>query len=114
MRISDWSSDVCSSDLGALPHRRTAPGRGGGPAASGQGAELQQHQRHLARRDRQRPARRAHAGGRRARRRCAAGDRKSVVDGKSVAGRVDLGGRRILKKTKNKKSQSKKKTKKQL
>src|SRR3546814_14063011 len=28
-------------------------------------------------------------------------DRKSVVEGKSVAGRVDLGGRRIIKKTKN-------------
>src|SRR3546814_17421589 len=33
-----------------------------------------------------------------------AGDRKSVVEGKSGAGRVDLGGRRIIKKKKTKKS----------
>src|SRR3546814_11788430 len=30
------------------------------------------------------------------------GDRKSVVEGKSVSGRVDLGGRRIIKKKKHK------------
>src|SRR3546814_17772622 len=35
---------------------------------------------------------------------CAIGaDRKSVVSGKSVSGRVDLGGRRIIKKKKNQK-----------
>src|SRR3546814_13350611 len=33
-------------------------------------------------------------------------DRKSVVEGKSVSGRVDLGGRRILKKKKMKHKQS--------
>src|SRR3546814_17965307 len=33
------------------------------------------------------------------------GDRKSVVKGKSVAVRVDLGGRRILRKTKNRRHQ---------
>src|SRR3546814_16067906 len=32
-------------------------------------------------------------------------DRKSVVEGKSVSGRVDLGGRRIIKKKKRKKKQ---------
>src|SRR3546814_11956359 len=47
---------------------------------------------------------------RRAAVRCAAGshgerDRKSVVDGKSVALRVDLGGRRIIKKKSNNKKQ---------
>src|SRR3546814_11689704 len=34
MRISDWSSDVCSSDLVVFHHlslRRSAAGRGGGP-----------------------------------------------------------------------------------
>src|SRR3546814_13969765 len=34
-------------------------------------------------------------------------DRKSVVEGKSVSGRVNLGGRRILKKKKNKKKRRK-------
>src|SRR3546814_20310472 len=68
MRISDWSSDVCSSDLpffvgpvrrvrGALPHPTCQPAVG-----------------------------------------WCAGDRKSVVEGKSVSVRVDLGGRRIIKK----------------
>src|SRR3546814_12978761 len=28
MRISDWSSDVCSSDLPGLPRRAAHPGRG--------------------------------------------------------------------------------------
>src|SRR3546814_20843992 len=83
LRISDWSSDVCSSDLiggrlgddrrlcradavVATPrHRRTGPWRAGRSAAQ--------------------IARRA---------------RKSVVSGKSVSVRVDLGGRRIIKKKK--------------
>src|SRR3546814_9954040 len=37
MRISDWSSDVCSSDLFRLPHRRHDGGRGG--AGAGRAAE---------------------------------------------------------------------------
>src|SRR3546814_14361213 len=68
MRISDWSSDVCSSDL-ATP----------GPVSS------------LHRRRCHRPA----SDGQRA---DACADRKSVVKGKSVSVRVDLGGRRIIKK----------------
>src|SRR3546814_11218235 len=32
MRISDWSSDVCSSDLGASRSDRIGPGRAPGPA----------------------------------------------------------------------------------
>src|SRR3546814_12000934 len=76
MRISDWSSDVCSSDLptdnAAAPRRR----RGCPPSQAGSSS---------CRRDWRGPNR------------CAR-DRKSVVSGKSVSVRVDLGGRRIIKK----------------
>src|SRR3546814_13948304 len=94
MRISDWSSDVCSSDLFLLErheadeldcgrrearlvvvrHLRFADG---GMAVEG--------------------ALPAPGCGKRALR-PAGGDRKSVVEGKSVSVRVDLGGRRIIKK----------------
>src|SRR3546814_20717201 len=102
MRISDWSSDVCSSDLGESGVPRSAEGRfqaddrsqlhaeGSGidrpdhlllagqcVAAQGLGEMVRFHHR-------LRP------------------DRKSVVQGKSVSVRVDLGGRRIIKKKKNK------------
>src|SRR3546814_14787680 len=96
MRISDWSSDVCSSDLleAALhadlrsvnatldEHERIArciivddawtPDNGLlTPTGKIRRSVLEQHY---------------------------ATDRKSVVSGKSVAVRVDLGGRRIIKK----------------
>src|SRR3546814_11141762 len=94
MRISDWSSDVCSSELpsealycahvhridegryrsrsrcSARPER--AADRTQGSALQGRGAVGQMV-----------------VDGR---------DRKSVVEGKSVSVRVDLGGRRIIKK----------------
>src|SRR3546814_13551274 len=71
MRISDWSSDVCSSDL-APPRRATATWTSScGPPA-------------------------LWATARSPTRTCV--DRKSVVLGKSVSVRVDLGGRRIIKK----------------
>src|SRR3546814_19425301 len=87
MRISDWSSDVCSSDLDrdhaarlevndreaavcgvAAQHRLIVPGR------EARGLELEVV---LVRPE---------------------PDRKSVVKGKSGSVRVDLGGRRIIKK----------------
>src|SRR3546814_19293109 len=82
MRISDWSSDVCSSDLhrvgkqagdGGLARARRTPEDDRGEAAGGDHAA-------------DRPLR----------------DRKSVVKGKSVTVRVDLGGRRIIKKKQTK------------
>src|SRR3546814_11651742 len=92
MRISDWSSDVCSSDLlgqglGRLSGKVFRIGHLGdfndlslcGTLAGvemGLAAARVPHQR----------------GGL---------DRKSVVEGKSVSVRVDLGGRRIIKKKKN-------------
>src|SRR3546814_17597745 len=101
MRISDWSSDVCSSDLHRLaavrssswfvpceagrfcgtPSRPPATARrgaGGGGGTAERTARGDQH-RQLT------PGRRA-------------ADRKSVVEGKSVSVRVDLGGRGIIKK----------------
>src|SRR3546814_20567528 len=85
MRISDWSSDVCSSDLPGgddpLRHglrqgvpRRTADARGADlPHRPGEPATHSE----LHRRE---------------------GDRKRVASGTRVSVRVDLGGRRILKK----------------
>src|SRR3546814_11218106 len=92
MRISDWSSDVCSSDLGNVPagriHKKTLTPSARCPPPSRRSAGA----------PRSRPATgRCHppnrAGGNR---RNAHGrpDRKSVGKGKSVAGGVDLGGRR--------------------
>src|SRR3546814_12223636 len=95
MRISDWSSDVCSSDLRVRGGRRRAgknernhpgdePDIGRHIIACSDGAE--------------------HGGGAEGRSgcagRCGGGglDRKSVVWGKRVSVRVDLGGRRIIKK----------------
>src|SRR3546814_16280318 len=90
MRISDWSSDVCSSDLAAWVGeavRRRGPGgvdhlcdpyapdRPAAPSAGRRGPALGQ------------PARGASGV-----------DRKSVVSGKSVSVRVDIGGGRIIKK----------------
>src|SRR3546814_14592928 len=83
MRISDWSSDVCSSDLAAndatLATVALRPRLIWGPGDP-----------HLL------PGlvARARAGRLRL---IDGGDRKSVVEGKSVSVRVDLGGRRIIK-----------------
>src|SRR3546814_19934396 len=91
MRISDWSSDVCSSDL----------------------ATVQQDRQYADQRDRQQDsAKRGGPGPRRQRDRrndeqllkrfdrgTLGQDRKSVVYGKIVSVRVDIGGRRNIKKT---------------
>src|SRR3546814_20034820 len=98
MRISDWSSDVCSSDLDFREGRR----RGAA------GLRLRDRLRRLPRcqppGDSRRQAEdlRARLSLRLAGRAVgdAAGDRKSVVSGKSGSVRVDLGGRRIIKKKK--------------
>src|SRR3546814_20755408 len=97
MRISDWSSDVCSSDLFAsgyvLPAdtdraRNRAARRC--PPASAPDSRVPQS------------THRGTAGGARRRRwhgsPVAPPARKSVAEGKSVSVRVDLGGRRNIKK----------------
>src|SRR3546814_12070674 len=89
MRISDWSSDVCSSDL--------APDQGFA-AAGIAGDRVHRHREVLwqqagidERSDQGDGAGRIAAG-------IAdpLGDRKSVGEGKSVSVRLDLGGRRII------------------
>src|SRR3546814_11732079 len=102
MRICVWSSVVCSSDLAGaaqiiLPHRRRLVGmQPGDELRHGDGAAPRRHF-HRAAQDRRGIGKLAH--------RFDAGvaaehllDRKSVVEGKSVYVRVDLGGRRIIKK----------------
>src|SRR3546814_11405732 len=97
MRISDWSSDVCSSDLfetrcmglignfsiSATP--RLNRFRDDGLAATIIDMDVPNDLFAAPAQLRQR-------------------DRKSVVEGKSVSVRVDLGGRRIIKTQKNKES----------
>src|SRR3546814_11034060 len=125
MRISDWSSDVCSSDLSHSHRLRLPDGAGalaGGARCGAVSAVLHpgpddlplgQHgiRRRLVDPGRAQQSQPLAAAGlppedRVAGQRGAAApagrvDRKSVVWGKSVSVRVDLGGRRIIKKKKN-------------
>src|SRR3546814_19103272 len=96
MRISDWSSDVCSSDLGtaAVTPKATRRGRRAFSAPTFTGPRSQ-----VRRRPSPAPVRNSKAA---STSRSARGDRKSVVKGKSVQVRVDPGGRRIHKKTNQK------------
>src|SRR3546814_15915408 len=102
MRISDWSSDVCSSDLYAYRctcHRRRRPAdcpdrstdRGwhaiDGRRTASTGVGGRQFSRNPAQSAAHWTARNHHFR-----------DRKSVVKGKSVSVRVHLGGCRIIKK----------------
>src|SRR3546814_19208411 len=131
MRISDWSSDVCSSDLGGIRRSRAAVPAAGRRRDGGAGRRTQDRRAVLFAALRARPAGAGADAGRRASRRGrdrqrpddrrysarAAGgsarivrgerrgvygqsrvERKSVGEGKGVSVRVDLGGRRIIKK----------------
>src|SRR3546814_15857337 len=90
MRISDWSSDVCSSDLLA---RRSIRTRCRLVHATLQGLPRPSHlRRRISSASAERHGSRRRQDGRSEERRV----------GKSVSVRVDLGGRRILKKKKKK------------
>src|SRR3546814_12785089 len=86
MRISDWSSDVCSSDLTLRFDQAVAFLRTGNEVRPLQVETLRFVQERVDQ---------AYAEGIKLLR---AGDRKSVVEGKCVSVRVDLGGRSIIKK----------------
>src|SRR3546814_15296200 len=90
MRISDWSSDVCSSDLSDGYRRRHRLHRAGLPRrARDDGGVAAAHLRRL---PALRPVWSLSAGPARP-----SSDRKSVVWGQSVSVRVEHGGRRIIK-----------------
>src|SRR3546814_13190509 len=110
MRISDWSSDVCSSDLWpiaaaarrapAIPtattgHRGRIDGRPGRPAGAARRSGACSATPVPA--DKYLPA---------ARRPGHPEERKSVVSGKSVSGRVGLGGDRTIKKKKDRRKKN--------
>src|SRR3546814_17456908 len=112
MRISDWSSDVCSSDLRYAEAARRACGRTHADAAclrrrqgiagyailvASNGGTLKRLIGILAG-DAQRPEIDESEMRVSAARNDVGADRKSVVWGTSVSVRVDLGGRRIIKK----------------
>src|SRR3546814_1956489 len=86
MRISDWSSDVCSSDLHESVFREV------GGLEPESAADVARDDAKLGFGNVEDVLRQFGARG--------MGDRKSVVYGKSVSVRVDLGGRRIIKKNK--------------
>src|SRR3546814_9037103 len=97
LRISDWSSDVCSSDLDRFsPVRRPFRPPQRSSSAAPQKPPAPSHGRPPA------PQRGTRAPARRLRKvRGQHQDRKSVVEGKSVSVRVDLGGRRPIIKKEN-------------
>src|SRR3546814_18024100 len=106
MRISDWSSDVCSSDLVPIRlHRKQMPGaRSDHPVLPTGTNERSTIPRPLIIRNsrhRDRVAARTKLSSAERRRRRGA-DRTSVVSGQRVSVRVDHGGRRSRKKKKNK------------
>src|SRR3546814_19805740 len=97
MRISDWSSDVCSSDLSPV-RSPECPWRG--PSLPRRRRSEQRNKPDYRLLDsgvnlRPRPNTDGEATCLRRK------DRKSVVSGKSVSVRVDLGGRGIIKKKKS-------------
>src|SRR3546814_11807569 len=96
MRISDWSSDVCSSDLGGFSVHFSLPGDEG--AEPGRGCQRRCGAPKTAACD-CRYGCRGKSGAKIFARR--GGDRKSVVKGTSVSVRVVLGGAPIINTKKN-------------
>src|SRR3546814_12886819 len=110
MRISDWSSDVCSSDLLSCTRNSAAPVRARARRLMPAALFLEAPVQPLRRADKILcPTRQGRVApllffkkSRHVFRRCCE-DRNSVVEGKRLSLRVDLGGRRSIKKKKQKK-----------
>src|SRR3546814_11591577 len=99
--MSDWSSDVCSSDLDLLTFSQACEDLG---VVHGLLARLHFSRLITALVEREHDERSLAGSNQRLRwpeQRGLRTDRKSVVEGTRVAVRVDLGGRRILKKQKH-------------
>src|SRR3546814_15945709 len=100
MRISDWSSDVCSSDL-AREQARTTVVRGGGRVRRVHGLPAEDvehtHAEVLARDEAAGEPHRREIRVRVSRSSWDRSDRKSVVLGNSVSVRLVLGGSRFIK-----------------
>src|SRR3546814_16077414 len=106
LRISDWSSDLCSSDLPTSCACGPRPTTSRGTAASVGTLSIRSRKRTAASGTRSGSCsatwRTSIPSGTawRPRRRCRSTDRKRVVEGKGVSGRVKLGGGRAYKKKK--------------
>src|SRR3546814_10060235 len=110
MRISDWSSDVCSSDLGVEARQITLPGTREPPRREYFLRGTAQTELAAAPQTARRPRITSPVSGsvyaldpdipidRQRLAVTVSGDRTSVGWGKSVSVRVDIGGRRIVKK----------------
>src|SRR3546814_14816113 len=98
MRISDWSSDVCSSDLwrACVLSDWTCCSKSSSSRSSAANASSDELCEMIIVALDHDSSRASCSGAVATRARCE--DRKSVVEGKSVSVRVDLGGRRIIKK----------------
>src|SRR3546814_17891712 len=106
MRISDWSSDVCSSDVTHLDLRTGAFKIVGGEAGSPVRQDMGDEERErlsggVEEGDGVGGILRVVDGEMDEPGAAIEGDRKRVVEGRSGSGRVDLGGRRRLKKIKS-------------
>src|SRR3546814_14550418 len=99
MRISDWSSDVCSSDLRLAAARIAADRMADIGPVGGEQARAHERGEPVPMETRALFAYQSSTVVRRLARLVddMVQDRKSVVSGKSVSVRVDLGGRRIIK-----------------
>src|SRR3546814_11837412 len=112
MRISDWSSDVCSSDLVGDRHRLDASFISQWAEACAAPLHKLLFGRCCLWHEHDIDAEAWHPAMERSKRLAEEvamrlTDRKSVVQGKSVSVRVDLGGRRIIKKKKIRKEKKK-------
>src|SRR3546814_14631772 len=97
MRISDWSSDVCSSDLHAAAAIQQRDAGVGQRLAVLEAQNVPQPGRAQRQRDDANDLALTGMQGQGGNQcRLLAGARKRVVSGKSVSGRVDLGVRRIM------------------